>query len=222
MPARRPTTPVYLEQGGKKVFACSLDFPGWCRSGRDEEAALAALADYAPRYGEVAKRAKVEFAADATPRVVERVPGSATTDFGAPAAVPDRDGRRVDAATAERTAALLRAAWDYFDDVVADSPASLRKGPRGGGRDRDKMVDHVLSAEASYARKFGVRVPAPAVGDRDAIEALRATILEVLGVSGDRKAAQPKGWPARYAARRVAWHVLDHAWEMEDRRDPDG
>ena len=27
----------------------------------------------------------------------------------------------------------------------------------------------------------------------------------------------PKGWPHRYAARRIAWHVLDHAWEMEDR-----
>jgi hypothetical protein len=214
-----PTTPVYLELGTRKVFACSLDFAGWARAGRDEETALAALADYAPRYAEVAGRAGVDFAVDARPRVVERVEGSATTDFGAPGAVPGRDARRVDRATAERTGALLRAAWDHFDDVVAGSPASLRKGPRGGGRDRDKIVDHVLSAEASYARKFGVRLPAPAPGDRDAVEALRAAILEVLAVPGDGRAPEPKGWPARYAARRVAWHVLDHAWEMQDRRD---
>jgi hypothetical protein len=31
-----------------------------------------------------------------------------------------------------------------------------------------------------------------------------------------------KGWPQPYAARRIAWHVLDHAWEIEDRTDPRG
>ena len=24
-------------------------------------------------------------------------------------------------------------------------------------------------------------------------------------------------WPVPYAARRIAWHVLDHAWEMQDK-----
>jgi hypothetical protein len=32
----------------------------------------------------------------------------------------------------------------------------------------------------------------------------------------------PKGWPPRYAARRIAWHALDHAWEIEDRSEPTG
>ena len=65
--------PVYLELSAKKVFACSVDFPGWCRSGRDEEAALEALADYAPRYAEVARRAKVAFPAGSVElEVVER------------------------------------------------------------------------------------------------------------------------------------------------------
>jgi hypothetical protein len=30
----------------------------------------------------------------------------------------------------------------------------------------------------------------------------------------------PRGgvrWTARYYVRRSAWHVLDHAWEIEDR-----
>jgi hypothetical protein len=65
--------PVYLEAGAKKVFACSIDFPGWCRSGKDEEAALEALADYAPRYAEVAKLAKAAFPAKAEVEVTERV-----------------------------------------------------------------------------------------------------------------------------------------------------
>ena len=35
-----------------------------------------------------------------------------------------------------------------------------------------------------------------------------------------RSFASALEWPARYAARRIAWHVLDHAWEIEDRSDP--
>jgi hypothetical protein len=30
----------------------------------------------------------------------------------------------------------------------------------------------------------------------------------------------PNGWPHRYAARRMAWHVLDHLWEIEDKSAP--
>jgi hypothetical protein len=106
-----------------------------------------------------------------------------------------------------------------FDQVAAAAPAELRKGPRGGGRDRDKMVDHVLGAEAGYARKLGVKRPQPAIDDRAAIAALREALLEVLRAPSDGSPPVPKGWPPRYAARRIAWHVLDHAWEMQDRSD---
>jgi len=84
----------------------------------------------------------------------------------------------------------------------------LRKGPRGGGRDRDKMIAHVVDAEGAYFRRVGV-------GEG------RAAFLDAL-----RAARQPqpelatKSWPYRYAARRVAWHALDHAWEMQDRAEP--
>jgi hypothetical protein len=114
-------------------------------------------------------------------------------------------------------AALVRASWDVFDRVSAASPASLRKGPRGGGRDRDKMINHVLESEASYGRQLGVKHKPPALGDTEAIEALRSDLLGVLGSASDGRARTPKGWPHRYATRRIAWHVLDHAWEMEDR-----
>jgi hypothetical protein len=212
--------PVYLEAGAKKVFACSIDFPGWCRSGKDEEAALEALADYAPRYAEVAKVAKVAFPARAVElEVVERVKGKGATDFGIPHEVTRADGEPLTARQAARQVELMRAAWAVLDRVAKASPAELRKGPRGGGRDRDKMLDHVLGAEAAYARKLGIKHPQPELGDTRAIKALRDELAETLRGASDGSPLVPKGWPPRYAMRRIAWHVLDHAWEMQDRAD---
>ncbi len=124
---------VYLEAGAKKVFACSLDWPGWCRSGKDEALALETLEAYADRYAIVAKRAKVPFKVGAVD-VVERLEGNATTDFGAPAMIASADHERLTPKQAERLAALLDASWKVFDDIVKGAPQSLRKGPRGGGR----------------------------------------------------------------------------------------
>jgi hypothetical protein len=217
------TIPIYVEAGDKKVFACSIDFPGWCRGARTEELALDALAGYAPRYAEVAKRARVAFPAPAGAgerfEIVERVKGKGATDFGIPHEVPRADAEPLTARQASRQVELLRAAWAVLDQVADDSPAELRKGPRGGGRDRDKMLDHVLGAEAAYARKVGVKRPQPELGDTRAIKALRDELAEALGGASDGSPVVPKGWPPRYALRRIAWHVLDHAWEMQDRRD---
>src|SRR5438309_1771782 len=111
LPASAKATgiPVYIESSRTRTFACAYDWPGWCRSGKDEASALAALAAYAPRYAAVAQQARVTFDA--------------------------------------------------------------------------------ISAEA---------IQRPSNG---------AALVE-------------KGWPQRYAARRIAWHALDHAWEMQDRSDP--
>lgn len=218
MTRRRPT-PVGIEAGSKRTFAWAVEWPGWCRSGRTEEAALEALAAYAQRYAPVAERADVGFPAAVAERfdVVTRAKGDATTDFGAPGAVADSDTERLTAAAAKRQAAIVAAAWSVLDEVAEGAPGELRKGPRGGGRDRDKMLGHVLEAEAAYARKIGVRHKAPALDDRAAISDLREEILGVLRQASDGAPPVPKGWPIRYAARRIAWHALDHAWEMQDR-----
>lgn len=210
MHAEGMPTKVYIETGTRRVFACALDWPGWCRSGKDEEAALEALAAYAPRYAVAANEAGIAFPARAGERltVVERLPGSATTDFGAPEAVAGEDHRRLTRAGSERLAALVEASWAVFDRVVAGAPATLRKGPRGGGRDRDAIVEHVDGADGAYARKIGIRLRNPT---RDE---LRAALLAALR---EGYAVPEKGWPPRYAARRIAWHALDHAWEIEDR-----
>ncbi|HEY8677324.1 MAG TPA: hypothetical protein VIN39_01665 [Candidatus Dormibacteraeota bacterium] len=206
-------TPIYIESGSKRVFACALDWPGWCRADRTEAAAMAALGAYAARYAVVAKEAGIKFPIKSASEftVVDRIPGSGTTDFGAPCAWPPSDGERLTPTEADRFASLLEASWTVFDRVVSGAPASLRKGPRGGGRDRDEIVRHVIDAEGAYAPKIGIRGTAPAELRRTILETLRGSVVPL-------KVAE-KGWPPRYAARRMAWHVLDHAWEIEDRRE---
>ena len=204
MNAAPPPAPVALEVGRTWTFASALDWPGWCRRGKGEEDALEALRQYAGRYKAAVGRA---FRAPKEFTVVGTVPGNATTDFGAPSVVGPWDSEPLPRAEAERMARLVAAAWTSFDAVVAGAPAKLRRGPRGGGRNRDAIVDHVQEAERAYGRKFGVRLPprTPWPEQRDALLAAMR--------GGDTDSA----WPVRYAMRRVAWHVLDHAWEIEDK-----
>lgn len=208
---------VGVEVTPRRAFASALEWPGWSRAGRDEGAALAALASARPRYAEVARAAGLVLPEEAGLAAVERLPGTTTTAFGAPDAVFAADRRPVDAAGAARLAAIVAAAWDALDRIAAAAPAGLRKGPRGGGRDRDAVVAHEVAASAGYARVMGLRPGEPPPGDRAAVAALRAAILDVLRQPSDGSPLAGRRWPARYAARRVAWHALDHAWEIEDR-----
>jgi hypothetical protein len=212
---------VYIETGAKRVFACSLDWPGLCRLGKDEGQALQALASYVPRYADVAREAGVHFPSSVGVdlKIVEKVPGSSSTDFGVPGAQAGKDTEALESEEAERLTALLAASWSVFDRIVVAAPAELRKGPRGGGRDRDRIVDHVLGAEAGYAPKIGLRLHAPEPHDAAAVSEFRQAIRDRLSGASDGGALAERGWPARYAIRRFAWHVLDHSWEIQD-RDP--
>jgi hypothetical protein len=196
-------TRVYIETGKKRVFASAADWPGWARSGKDEASALASLAAYAPRYARVAKLARVEFPKDATEfEVVERAHGDASTDFGVPHTPAKDEEKRMTPAQVERMVALTAAAWKYFDQVAGKAPKTLRKGPRGGGRDTDKIVEHVLGSEPEYAKRIGVRMKP---GERGAL------------LESFKNPNRTERWPVRYTVRRTAWHALDHAWEIEDR-----
>jgi hypothetical protein len=208
---------VYVEVGDKRVFASAMDWPGWTRAGKDEKSAIEALSAYAPRYAVVPKAARIAFPAG-TPafKIVERVKGNATTDFGAPAMPASRDVHPLSAKEAERICELLAAAWKVFDAAVAKAPVELRKGPRGGGRDRDKIADHVMGAEGAYTPKLGLTLKPPRRGDAAGLRAWRKAILDAIrGFAGKPQSAER--WPPRYFARRTAWHLLDHAWEIEDR-----
>ena len=151
----------------------------------------------------MAKIANVPFPKDVTDfEVVERQKGDVSTDFGVLHKPAKDEEKRMTPKEIERMVALTQACWKYLDQVRARVPQELRKGPRGGGRDRDKMFEHVLEAEVMYAGAIGLKLKKP---DRKAL-------LESFS-----KPNRAEKWPVRYAVRRTAWHALDHAWEMEDR-----
>ncbi len=209
---------VALEVGAKRTFATAIDWPGWSRSGKGEAAAFEALAAYASRYVPVARRAGEPFdAASVQLEVVEHGPGGSGTDFGVPSRICDADRRPTTSAEGERLARLVEAAWAELAAVATAAPESLRKGPRGGGRDKSKMLAHVSGADWYYAREIGVHVPEPDPDDAAAIAALRAAMADVLRQPSDGSPLAGRKWTVRYAASRIAWHALDHAWEMQDR-----
>lgn len=216
--------PIYLEVAPGRTFAGALDWPGWTRSGRTEADALAALAAYASRYAKVVgtRAGFVEPSDAASFDVVERLRGGATTDFGAPGEAPRADDRLIDADELERQLALLDAAWKALDRAAeAARGATLRKGPRGGGRTLPRILEHVLTAEVSYLSKLGARYG----GGADDMAELRRVGREAITAAARYEpianpSAVKKRWPPRYIVRRSAWHVLDHAWEIEDRARP--
>jgi hypothetical protein len=157
---------------------------------------------------------------------VERLTGGPTTDFGAPGSAAAADERPLDDASLNRLIGLQRAAWRAFDDAVASAAGhGLRTGPRGGGRDAAKMVDHVLEAEAAYLAKLGSRRPRPApTHPAERMAQLRETAIAALraraaGRDPESPSQVRERWSPRYWVRRSAWHALDHAWEIQDRRE---
>lgn len=201
---------VYLEVGSRRSFAMATHWPGWGRSGKSEAAALEALASYRNRYAEVVRTAELELP-EASFDIVERVEGNATTDFGAPGVVPELDRAALTEHSAERLLALATAAWMRFDAVASTAPESLRKGPRGGGRDTSKIVSHVDEAERAYLRKIGVTT-----GSRPTEELRAAAVDRIRSLAHGPEETK---WPPAYYLRRSVWHVVDHLWEIEDRSD---
>jgi hypothetical protein len=212
---------VMLEQGKKKrVVACAFEWPGWDRSARIGSDVLAVLAAYRPRYARVAELAgfAAEFAATGELEVIEQLDGIGMTDFygvsGRPATA---ENDLMSDAECERKIALLQASWRTFDDFAARVSPELRKGPRGGGRERDHIIRHVNGAEIyEYAPKVGVKVPLETREDPEALRVYREAFVE--GIRQRQARGEPaRSWPLQYLIRRCAWHMLDHAWELEDR-----
>jgi hypothetical protein len=220
---------VYLEQGAKRTFAGALDWPGWCRQGPNEPEALAALFAYGSRYAAILAGTRLGFTAPKEPSqlvVVERLPGTATTDFGAPGVAPTVDqDRSCGAAELKRFEKILQAGWRAFDQAVESARGkTLATGPRGGGRPLEAIVAHVIGADAGYLSAVGWKPP-KAVKQQESLAATREAILAALEASA-AGAIPPKGprggtrWTARYFVRRVAWHVMAHVWEIERRAAP--
>jgi hypothetical protein len=213
---------VVLEVAQKKSFASALDWPGWSRGARTPDEALEALVRYAPRYAAVAKRANVTFRPPSTVRgldVIERSTGGSGTEFGVPSNTAKDEREPLAGRELARAIALLEAAWGSFEQAAAQATGTqLRLGPRGGGRQVPKMIEHVREAEAAYVHQLGVKVPRSAT----TMDELRAAfVASVRLLAAGEPLPEPnkvrKPWTPRYAIRRSAWHALDHAWEIGDR-----
>ena len=215
------TLRTIVEIGKKRrVVAGAMDWPGLDRWGTSEPEALATLRTYLPRYAGVAERAGLgtDFAGSPELEVVERVPGSSSTDFWGVAHVPSQiEAEVLPTPDLERRLTLLQACWDYFDDVAAQVSEELRKGSRGGGRSRDEIIRHVYWSERhQFWRKVGIRedddvrlTPAELAAHRlNYVAAIRAYNAE---------GKPTRSWPIQFLIRRTAQHAMDHAWEMEDK-----
>jgi hypothetical protein len=215
--------PVLIEAGtkGKKVVAYAQHWPGLERNGSRDEVALQKLATYFPRYARVAERAGLghEFAAQSESdfEVVERYVGSGSTEFWGISFVHSSiDHLPITADELERQLSLLQACWAEFDHFGATVSAELKRGPRGGGRMRDEIVRHLLYCEIDWAKKLDLHYDYHDVIPLDARAAYHEDFVNaVRRLHAEDKPA--KSWTLPFLIRHTAFHVMDHAWEMEDK-----
>ena len=206
---------------GKKWVAVAIDWPGLERSGQDEDQAIEKLRSYLPRYLPVAKRARLgkELSTQTKVKIVERYRGVGSTDFWGISFAPSSiDRLPMDTPVFERHVKLLRAAWAEFDAVAARVSSELRPGPRGGGRDRQRIVRHVLGNEGLATSPSGSRCrPSSTTCSLRSASPPIATASSTRCVTGTPKESRSVNWTIPYLLRHSAYHVLDHTWEMEDR-----
>jgi len=221
------STDIYLEIGQKKAIAVAVEWPGWCRIGKEEGLAVQTLLDCAPRYAKIPQVACLPFQipeSTAALNIVNHLEGNATTNFGAPDIPLPHDWDPIGDQELQRIQLLLDACWTTFDEAVKNGAGKeLRKGPRGGGRELTQIVDHVVGAEESYLKTLGWTLKAVKDETIDQRKArVRTEVLRGLeaAAGGQLPREGPRGgkrWPPRFFVRRLAWHVVDHTWEIEDR-----
>jgi hypothetical protein len=202
--------------------AFAIDWPGWSRGAKIAELALATLEAYRARYRPVAAIAGMEreFETSGALRVVENKVGTGSTDFWGISFSPSAAEREpMDDAALERGISLLRASWAFFDGVAARVSPELRKGPRGGGRDRDQIVRHTIRTESEdFAKQVGLRLPERAALTPDGLRQHReAYIAAMRAYNAGEPARRMRSWTLPFLIRHSAYHTLDHAWEMEDK-----
>ncbi|MDQ6681947.1 MAG: hypothetical protein M3Y88_01585 [Chloroflexota bacterium] len=207
---------------GKRAVAFSLDWPGWSRGAKTPDLALETLESYRPRYAPVAGLAGMsrEFEAAGPLQIVEDKVGTGSTDFWAISFSPSAaEQDPMGEAELERGLTLLRACWEFFDAVAARVSPQMRKGPRGGGRDRDRIIGHTIRTESEdFAKRVGLRVPEGGALTPDGLREYRQAYVAALrAYNAGQFERRMSSWTLPFLIRHSAFHTLDHAWEMEDR-----
>jgi hypothetical protein len=213
-----------IERGPKdrKSVAFSLDWAGWERGGKSPNIALEALESYRDRYRSIASLAGMarEFDAAGPLEIVEDRIGPGSTDFwGISFAPSSTEHGPMTEAELERAITLLRACWEFFDGVAARVSPEMRKGPRGGGRDRDRIIRHVIRNESEeFAKRVGLRIPEEGALTPKGLREYREAYVEAMrAYNAGQVEKKMLSWTLPYLIRHSAYHNLDHAWEMEDK-----
>ena len=206
----------------KRSVAFSIDWQGWSRGAATAEAALETLEAYRERYRPIASLAGMSRGFDAAGRleIVEDKVGTGSTDFWGISFSPSAaEQGPMTEAELERGITLLRACWAFFDGVAARVSAEMRKGPRGGGRDRDRIIRHTIRTESEdFAKQVGLRIPDEGALAPEALRRYREDYLAAMrAYNAGEVAKRMRSWTLPFLIRHSAFHMLDHAWEMEDK-----
>jgi hypothetical protein len=219
MPVR---TVVQRGPKDKKSVAFALDWPGWSRGAKTADVALETLESYRERYQPIADLSGMaaEFAAAGPLEIVEDEIGTGSVDFwGISFSPSSTEHGPMSEAELDRGITILRACWAYFDAVAARVSAEMRKGPRGGGRDRDTIIRHTVRNESEeFAKQVGLRIPERAALTPDGLRQHRENYVEAMrAYNAGEVTRRMRSWTLPFLIRHSAFHTLDHAWEMEDK-----
>ena len=203
-------------------MAFAIDWPGWSRGAKTTDLALETLEAYRERYRPIAVAAGMGDEFDAAGRldIIEDKVGAPSTDFWgisfAPASLELQEP--MGDAEFDRKVSLLRACWAYFDDVAATVSAEMRKGPRGGGRDREQIIRHTIRNESEdFAKRLGLRIPEEGALTPDGLRDFREAYVASMRTYNAGEGKRMRSWTLPFLIRHSAYHVMDHAWEMEDK-----
>lgn len=211
---------IELGPKGKKSVAYASDWPGWNRGAKTPDKAIEVLESYRQRYRPIAEIAGFDAEFDAAGPLIEvdRYTGTGSTDFwGISFAASPEEREGMSEQQLERRLALLQAAWAFFDQVAKRVSPELKKGPRGGGRDRDQIINHTLGWERTgLAVNVGIKYPEGVLLDPDVLRQYREDYVEALRKhhAEGKKAGKSE---LAFLIRHSAFHMLDHAWEMGDK-----
>ena len=206
----------------KRTVAFGVDWPGWSRGAKSAELALEMLESYRQRYRPIANLAGLarEFDAAGALEIVEEKVGTGSTDFWGISFSPSATEQGPMAEDElERAITLLRACWAFFDGVAARVSPEMRKGPRGGGRDRDRIVRHAIRTESEdFAKRVGLRIPEEGALTPEGLREYREAYVAAMRAYNAGEVGRPmRSWTLPFLIRHSAYHTLDHAWEMEDK-----
>jgi hypothetical protein len=205
----------------KRSVAFSLDWPGWSRGAKTAELAVETLESYRDRYRPIAELAGMGPVFDAAGplEIVEDRVGTGSTDFwGISFSPSSTEHGPMSEPEFDRAITILRACWAHFDGVAARVSPEMRKGPRGGGRDRDRIISHTIRQESeSFASGVGLKIPEEGAMTPDGLLAYREAYIDAMRAYNAGEVRRMRSWTLPFLIRHSAFHTLDHAWEMEDK-----